>query len=103
MLRTHDLSDQAISTAVRTLILEGKRCSERMNVQDLPTAEAELLSECAYLLFRSLAEFEELYRDRQARNRTLVPFDQLYASLSGFDWLLGSEVPANEAQAKKSG
>jgi hypothetical protein len=106
MLRTHDssdLSDQAIATAVRGLILESKRCSERMNSEGLAEEEAEHLSECAYNLFRSLTEFEELYRARQTTNTKLVPFDELYATLSGFDWLMGREAPISDRKSGDNG
>lgn len=78
----HELSDQAVLTAVRSLIIESKRCDAKLEDKSLSEEDAEYFGEYMYTLDRTLGEFEELYNQRQSINADLSPFNDLYKSIS---------------------
>ncbi len=81
-MTNHPLSDQAVLTATRALIIESKRCNAKLQDETLSEEDAEYFGEYMYTLDRTLGEFEVLYQQRQSCNTDLSPFDVLYNSIS---------------------
>jgi hypothetical protein len=76
------LTDQAVITAARALIMENKRCAAKLKDDSLYDEQAEYVGDYIQLLDATMAEIEALYVQRQATNRHMGSFDALYASVS---------------------
>ena len=76
------LTDQAVITAARALIMENKRCAARLKDDTLSDEQADYFGDYLQLLDAAMGEIEALYVERQATNRHMGSFDALYASVS---------------------
>jgi hypothetical protein len=76
------LTDQAVITAARALIMESKRCAAKLNDDSLSDEQASYFGDYLQLLDAAVGEIEALYIERQATNRHMGSFDALYASIS---------------------
>ena len=76
------LTDQAVITTARALIIENQRCAAKLKDESLSDEQAGYFGDYLQLLDAALAEIEALYVERQARNRHMGSFDALYESIS---------------------
>jgi len=76
------LTDQAVITAARALIMENKRCAAKLQDDSLSEEQAEYFGDYVQLLDAAMGEIEALYVERQATNRHMGSFDTLYESVS---------------------
>jgi len=76
------LTDQAVVTAARALIVENKRCAARLKDASLSEEQGATLGEYLVLLDAAMREIEALYDERRVFNRHLSSFDALYAAIS---------------------
>jgi hypothetical protein len=76
------LTDQAVITAARALIMENKRCAAKLKDDSLTDEQAEYFGDYIQLLDAAVGEIEALYVERQASNRHMGSFDALYESAS---------------------
>jgi len=82
MNETINLTDQAVITAARALIIENKRCAARLKDESLTDEQSEYFGDYIQLLDAAMGEIEALYTERQAKNRHMGSFDALYESIS---------------------
>ena len=76
------LTDQAVITAARALIMENKRCAAKLKEDSLSDEPASYFGDYLQLLDAAVGEIEALYVQRQATNRHMGSFDALYESIS---------------------
>ncbi|MDP9123428.1 MAG: hypothetical protein M3N82_02330 [Pseudomonadota bacterium] len=76
------LTDQAVITAARALIMENERCAAKLKDGSLSDEQAEYFGDYVQLLDAAMGEIEALYVERQAANRHMGSFDALYESVS---------------------
>jgi hypothetical protein len=76
------LTDQAVITAARALIMENKRCAAKLKDDSLSDEQGEYFGDYIQLLDAAMGEIEALYVERQATNRHMGLFDALYESIS---------------------
>jgi len=76
------LTDQAVVTAARAVIMENKRCAAKLKDASLSEEQDAYFGEYLVLLDAAMSEIEALYVERRAFNRHMSSFDALYASLS---------------------
>ena len=76
------LTDQAVITAARALIMENKRCAAKLKDDSLSDEQAEYFGDYVQLLDAAMGEIEALYLERQATNRHMGSFDALHESVS---------------------
>jgi hypothetical protein len=76
------LTDQAVITAARALIMENKRCAAKLKDAALSDEQANYFGDYLQLLDSAMGEIEALYVERQATNRHMGSFDALYESVS---------------------
>jgi hypothetical protein len=76
------LTDQAVVTTARAVIMENKRCAARLKDPTLTEAQGEYFGEYLVLLDAAMSEIEALYVERRAFNRHMSSFDALYESIS---------------------
>ena len=80
-----ELSDQAILTSVRALILQSKIVERKLEKPDLGEGDAEYFGEFLQTLDSTLGEFEEIYKERQKFNPNLTDLEFLYSALASED------------------
>jgi hypothetical protein len=76
------LTDQAVVTAARAIIMESKRCAAKLKDASLSEAQGAYFGEYLVLLDAAMSEVEALYVERRAFNRHMSSFDALYDSIS---------------------
>ena len=75
------LTDQAVITAARGLIMKNKRCAAKLEDDSLSDEQAEYFGDYIQLLDAAMRDIEALCVERQATNRHIGSFDALYESI----------------------
>lgn len=76
------LTDQAVITAARALIMENKRCAAKLKDDTLSDEQAGYFGDYMQLLDAAMSEIEALYTERREKNRHMGSFDALYEAVS---------------------
>jgi hypothetical protein len=76
------LTDQAVITAARALIIENKRCAAKLKDDSLSDQQSEYFGDYIQLLDAAMGEIEAVYAERRANNPHMGSFEALYESIS---------------------